>query len=670
MNRYEQLFSSPIGRDIDRYAAEPSVLFVFPSQDSADSWAAAAVRAGRCGAIALDRFFGFEYFLRFCALTSMRAEEREPHPLDRWRWALETLAERESAPEALNAPSAPKVAFAEESRSIAQLSRLVNLVPSLYESSNIARAAEAARSTSFACIQEEAAELAGLAERYRTFLRANAIADGHFPPFALPRGSSVRAYGLDEECARLGFGEVEFPEVAASEAADRPLRYLQFDSFLNELEWVFGAIAGEIDSGEAPEDIVVSVCRMNAQKAAWIRQIAADTDIHVSIRWGEPLAGTPFGRLLGAIKSAAAEGLTLESLDAFAAFTSVRERDAAGWKALRDGAAKAHIPATSPHAPYIHRLWKEALQAGLLPEYTANLYTRLWKDIGDIAGAASFAALYDKILGFMESWVDTTRFGADARTDSAMRMALNELQTWVGAEGGLSRGDFAPFDLYVAELGSKAYIPLLEPGAVRVYDTQASSGMASLSHYIIGASQSGFAQSLSAATSLPASLAALIGTEDRDRAPRVLAMHSVAHATFSYSIEGFEGYEAALPELGTPERPEPQRSPAAPLASAETDIGTSQPQQPQRLTHEASKSRGGRLSDRAAAAALDAAGSIDAATGFAVFSPHSLKERAQCGFRWFAKKLGLEDVYAGDDSALIIGNFLHRAYERAVRSFT
>jgi len=662
MNRYDQLFSSPIGLDVARCAGDTSTVFVFPSQDSADSWADALLRSGRLDAVALDRFFGFEHFIRFCALSAPQGEAREARPLDRWIWALGALPEFGGAREGADSLNS------EAKSSITRLTALVNLVPCLYENANLARVSEAATSSPFAFIRAQAEELVALADHFRAFLRKREIFDGHFPPFSFPPGLKVRAYGLEEEFARLGFAGLEFPRVTetprqgsaspgdstAGTATLQTPEYYEFDSFLSELEWALGSIAEEIEAGTEAEDIVLSVCRLNSQKAAWIRQISARLGVKASIRWGEPLSGTPFGRLLGALQSAAAEGLTLESLDAFASFASVRARDPEGWKALRDGALKAHVPNTSPHAPYIHQLWKESFQSGLLPESTARRYTQLWNDISNIAGAPSFASLYGELLSFMERWVDTTAFGSDTRTDKSMRMALHELQSWVASEetAPIPSG-FAPFELFLAELNSKAYIPLLEAGALRVYDAQASSGMACLSHYILGASQSGFTPLLSQATALPASLSALIEAGDQDRAPRALAMHSVSRALFSYAREGFEGYEVALPQLGEPSRTAPRgsaRRGAQPAATARAAPSTT-----------------GQLSQTVAARALEATKSLDPATGLPVFSPHSLKERAQCGFRWFSQKLRLEDSYARDDSALLIGNFLHEAYERAAK---
>ncbi len=649
MNRYDPLFSSPIGLDIARFAGDTATVFVFPSQDSADSWADALVRSGRLEAVALDRFFGFEHFLRFCALNAERREgrdAREAQPLDRWLWALEALAEFSAV------HSDPGQRNGKTSNSINQLTKLVKLVPCLYENAHLASVSKAAKSSPFAFIRAEADELVAVADHFREFIRKNKILDGHFPPFLVPTGLKVRAYGLEEEFSRLGFTGLEFPSVTTDMPAPH---YFEFPSFLSELEWVFGTIAEEIEAGTEVEDIVLSVCRLNAQKAAWIRQVAAKFGVKVSIRWGEPLSNTPFGRLLRALQSAASEGLTLESLDSFAAFSSVRERDPEGWKALRDGALKSHLPNTSPDATYIHRLWSTSFVSGLLPESTAQMYSKLWNDISNIAGAPSFAALHKEILSFMERWVDTTAFGSDTRTDNSMRMALHELQMWAAAENAATiPSGFAPFDLFMAELNAKAYIPLLEPGTLRVYDIQASSGMASLSHYIVGASQSGFAPLLEHATSLPPSLSALIDLGDQDRARRALAMHSVSRTCFSYAREGFEGYEVALPQLGAPSRATPRvhaRSGAQTTGSARTAASGS-----------------GRLSPAVATHALEATKSLDPATGFPVFSPHSLKDRAQCGFRWFSQKVHLEDSYTRDDSALLIGQFLHDAYERAVRN--
>lgn len=630
MNRYESLFESPIGRDLLRNVDDPHAVFIFPSQDSADSWAYALIKSGFKSALALNRFFGFENFLRFCIEHAREGARRAVTPIDRWLWALEALD-----------------GASMEQPTLAQLSRLVGLVSSRVCEEDFVAAQRALSAQPYAFIHEEYAEFSRLFDHYRAFLDANGIVDGHREKLEIPQGINPRAYGLKEDFRALGLCSVEFPSTDV-----RP-KYHEFDSFLSELEWVFSAISEKIAQGKEPEDIVLSVCRMNGQNAAWIRHAAAEHNISISIRWGETLLSAPFGRFLSAIRSASSEGLTLEAIDSFAAFSSIRARDPQGWKNLRESALRAHMPATSPHASYLHRLWTEATQPGYPAQISAQFYTRLWKDITELSTAPTFSELSVATLSFLEHWVDTTEFSKNAYTDRSMRMALDELQQWTMHEDRVKRGSFSPFELYMAALQSKDYIPQFEEGSVPIYDMRTTSGMAALSHYVVGASLRGMAPLLDPGSSLPGMLKSIVEPNAREDPGRILALYQNSPTVFSFARAGLEDYEVACPQFGTPE-PQPFRSKPSSIMknklketrqSTTTGIGT-----------------------HTAARMLEATKSFDFERHFAIFSPHSLKERAQCGFRWCAHKFELEDVYAVDDEALIVGDFLHKAYQRAILS--
>ncbi len=669
MERYAALIETPIGADIRRHLENPGAIFVFPSQDSADSWAQALVKSGACRAVALDRFFGFEHFLRHCTTLQERGGRRTLQPVDKWVWALEVLNAQEDSPG--KAFSLKRVLPSAEA-STTQLSRLVGLIPCLYEVEALRK--DQRQPLPYGFLQEEFEELELLARHYRSYLERNHLLDGHMAPLALPSGTEVRAYGLKAEFAQLGFVEgawrgsegsrLVFPDITSrgegcpAVGAHIFFPYYEFDSFLTEIEAVLTEISTLISEGHDPEDIAISVCRLNVQKAAWIRQTAEAFGIPVSVRWGEPLSLTAFGRLLRAIQNAAREGLTLDSIDAFCAIESIKSRNPDGWNALRHTALRAHIPSPSPDAAYVHRLWKESEQIGLCTPECAQMYERLWRDISDIVAAESFSCLYGRVLGFLEHWVDTSRFSAEARTDRPMRMALDELQSWVERETVLRLGPFMPFELYMMALNAKSYIPLLEENAVHVYDYRAASGLAAIVQYVIGASHAGLAFSLGNQSALPPELSAVAGpTMDAD-VVEILAMHSIGRTEYSFAREGLEGYEVAHPLFGPPSKKATKKMlPLRPSRdSPERDAMTHSYANPHPVDPEVS------------ARFLQATQSFDFEKNLAVFSPHSLKDRVRCAFRWFAQRIDLVDIYANDDTARIIGEFLHATYQRTVRS--
>lgn len=668
MERYAALIGTPLGADIRQHLGEPDTIFVFPSQDSADSWAQALVKSEACKAVALDRFFGFENFLRHCATLREHEDFRTVQQIDRWAWALEVLDNRAGTSDPERGLPLKRLLPPEETSTM-HLSRLVGLIPGLYEVEALKRAEGAIRTVSYDFLREEFEEIESLARNYRNYLDRNHLFDGHLAPHVLPAEVKVRAYGLKEDFTRLGLiadtqnSQLAFPNIVphgdVRGKAFNSYEYYEFDSFLAEIASVFTEISKEIEQGLDPEDIAISVCRLNAQKAAWIRQAAEDVGIPVSIRWGEPLSLTAFGRLLHAIQNAAREGLTLDSLDAFSAIESIKSRNPEGWNALRDTALRAHIPSPSPNASYVHRLWKESGQIGLCTPSCAQMYQRLWQDITGIARAESFPQLYAQVLGFLEHWVDTSRFSANVHTDRSMRMALDELQSWMEREDAMQRGPFLPFELYMTALGTKSYIPLLEGNAVHVYDFKTASGLAAISQYVVGASRAGLASSLEHQSALPAELSALTGSKMAADVEEILAMHGIARTRYSFAREGFEGYEVAHPLFAPP-----SERPARAKRRRRISAGTASDSAPRAHCY----SNPSPIDPAVSARFLRSTQSFDFEKNLAVFSPYSLRDRARCAFRWFAQRINIEDVYSNDDTARIIGDFLHATYQRTIKN--
>ncbi|MEN6499123.1 MAG: PD-(D/E)XK nuclease family protein [Rectinema sp.] len=682
MERYTALIETPIGADICRHLENQSAIFVFPSQESANSWAEALVKSSACRVVALDRFFGFEHFLRHCTALREHGAFRTLQPVDTWAWAIEALTARETSPE--NALSLTWLLPSTEV-STSQVSRLVGLIPSLYEVEALQKGRVPAFPYGF--LQEEFEELTLLARHYRNYLDQNHLLDGHLAPLVLPPGIEVHAYGLRADFARLGFAggvwessgggaRLVFPDVAdntrtidnTSILSPFSSPYYEFDSFLSEIETVLTEISTAISQGYEPEDIAISVCRLNGQKAAWIRQTAEAFRIPVSVRWGEPLSLTVFGRLLQAIQSASREGLTLDSIDAFCAVESIKSRNPGGWNTLRHTALRAHIPSPSPDADYVHRLWKESEQIGLCMPECAQMYERLWQDICGITRAESFSRLYEQVLIFLEHWVDTSRFSADIHTDRSMRMALDELQSWMERETTLRLGPFMPFELYMTALSAKSYIPLLEENAVRVYDFRTASALASAVQYVIGASHTGLAPSLGNPSALPPELSAIVVPKVETDIGEFLAMHSIGHTAYSFAREGLEGYEVAHPLFGPPSKKAAKTM--HPLRPSRDSPGESPRNPPERTARTHSYSNPYPVDPKVSNRFLQATQSFDFEKMLVVFSPHSLKDRARCAFRWFAQRIDLVDIYSNDDMARIVGDFLHATYQRTIQSLS
>ncbi|MGB4255801.1 MAG: hypothetical protein WBJ46_08705, partial [Rectinema sp.] len=84
---YKSLLGTPLGRDISQHLQDENIVFVFPSQDTADSWARAVVYSEISRAVALNRFLGFDNFLLYVAKANEQDDLSVLKPIHRWIWA-------------------------------------------------------------------------------------------------------------------------------------------------------------------------------------------------------------------------------------------------------------------------------------------------------------------------------------------------------------------------------------------------------------------------------------------------------------------------------------------------------------------------------------------------------------------------------------------------------
>lgn len=734
--RFERLLHSPLGMDVCSSIERPDTLLVFPSQDAADSWASALVQSGFRKAVPLDRFLGREAFLEFCLPETDRAGRSIVRAADRWLWA-ESIAVRQSRKAFLR-----RVISDRFPASRAAVSRFAHLVPALAAvSAAHENGAFHSASLRTSAMREEAEELLMLAASYREYLAVHSLVDPLFSTPCLRNGISARIYGLTpgelhpkELKGRISWFDggmrVSAPSLDQPSSAffkdEPPLQCRKFESAKDEIEWALGSAAREIALGLEPADIALSVCGLNPEKAAWIRQIAADCGVPLNIRLGTPLLLSTFGRFLSAIAETAHEGLALRTIERLVSFRFLTEVDPAAWHDLLRTARSVHIPWLSPDKDYIERLWNESIQTGLCSPATAHLYRNFMRSIEELVSRTSWPALYQNMISFIERWTSTGALSADTTTDRSLRLALDELQGFSSRDNVPDTGETAPslFDFYLSYLSSKRYIPSARGNELCVYDFGTATALASLSQYNLGVSQEGLSAYQKPAFGITGALADLLdravpagsaekgearGRATQSTAHAMLIFHAQGQACFSFASEGFEESESAHPVFGNaifPAGEEEQKildsipsraelalwafsaAPGSAAGSAAESGRTwaltahqkarffqafsrdnthlrlparhySMPPPLSAATALQFLSRAGCLAER------DSAHSSSNRPLWLVFSPHSLKDRAECAFRWFVRRLGLEDPAERNDANLVIGEFLHRLY-RAV----
>ncbi|MCX8013353.1 MAG: PD-(D/E)XK nuclease family protein, partial [Rectinema sp.] len=234
------------------------------------------------------------------------------------------------------------------------------------------------------------------------------------------------------------------------------------------------------------------------------------------------------------------------------------------------------------------------------------------------------------------------------------------------------------------------------------------TGMAALSHYVLGASQQGLAAYQAPLFGVRAELAALLeeksdSTIARESASRLienlLAFHAQGEVAFSFAKEGFGEAEVAHPAFGSrvhAANPDARHILALLPRHAEQALwklpdlvggAALTARQKERFKEGFGKdnahlrfplkkySNPDPIHVHVAAKFLSAAGCIEEpepesrdgnSAVWPIFNPHSLKEISECPFKWFSRRIGLEDSADLDDSNMVIGEFLHRLYRAVV----
>ena len=524
--------------------------FVFPSQAVADAWALAALSLLDLGVVEAERFIGWDRFKERC--LSARRSERPADALARTIWAAGVVARQTQAPFLKRlagvaeggAPvgAAPSPAF---------VSFFSGLPPSL---DRITRALSRPGGADLLSRDESLQDLVLLRDDYAAFLEEH----GLFEP-GWERVEAVAAEGesylivapeLIEDFSeyREGIeslkGAVELLPLGAPERFP-PL--LRFDNAYEELRYSFLKTARLLDEGLDPDEIALTIPALDLA-APYVERAAAQVGVPCVLRSGAALSASPFGRLLSEVQAASAGGFDFEPLRRLLLDRFVGWKEAALARGLVRFGVERHAYASYTEGGRRVDIWEESFRRSGSPEGPLlKFYQSLKRALLAISGAKDFSALRTAIVRFRREFLDEE--GWREEEVKKVERAMDELAGLARAEAELGAAGTlpSPLALYLSFLTTSKYVPQLKDSAVAVYPYRVSALLPVKRHLVLGSSQDGIRVSYSGLSFLREDQKEALGMADHDASADFARAYLGSGATFSYAVEGWEGYAIPHP---------------------------------------------------------------------------------------------------------------------------
>ena len=573
----EDLKASPVAVKIASALDDPDLVFVFPTQIAADSWAKASLDFSGRTCINLDRFLGWDSFLGSLRQIPDSLELREADTRSRLLWACSLLEGKEKKP---------------------NLKRLVNpdRTPPKSMAWSLAAAAPFLQDAA-ACIREKIndgslpqddaliRDYEFLWADYASFLRKHGIYEpaslplrseaggrfllfypslmpGYSPElFACSAALSIEIWAPEElksttaaeiiktqsppegiQASPLTQGS---PAVPAVRAFQPPL-LLSFASLRDELEYVFGVCRRWLDQGVPASELALSLPSLGADIIAHVSRIARSWGLPLQFRSGRALSDSPIGKLLSASMQALSEGFSRRSLETLFDPSLAEWKEATSCLALLDLARRYHIPELSSDPEYMRILWAKTLR--LAPEQAESaipFFTTLRSSCAAISGSRSFSSLRIALHAFIDDLLVERNFSDYAnRTLQRIFEELSSLETW---EARLtdSLPAFSPIELLLAVLEHSHYTPDESLEAISVYPYHLGILSAARLHFILEASMESAIPAIRLLSRAPQEIGAR-----QDEAALTQALFDsmrMVNGVFCHAENSLEGYSVAHP---------------------------------------------------------------------------------------------------------------------------
>lgn len=429
--------------------ARNNSILVFPTQSTADSWAASYARSNAGKPAFTDSFISWDTFRDSCRKTP--SGKKEAGYVHRLVFTTEFL--KSNALNALCPPSYPesKALFADEIAASLPDFRAV-----LDNPGNVGR--------------DLLSDIRKIYDAYRSYLEKNNLFEKAFikPDFSQAAAEGKTVLVFPHAC---NDGEVE----RAIEAGMKPVEpedaeavITVYTNTLDEIRNALNRIRSLLKEGTSVRDIKITIC--STEMLPWLETEAYRRNIALDVKIGRPLAEYPAGAMFKAIENVSSGQWSVQSLQALLLNPSFpfRSRERA-LKLIRAGIDLKVLPSRRANS------WTSKLRTDNL-DYLFTLRDRLEA----INGAGDVNSLREAIHAFEDEYLGEK----DAMQTKVYSRCMEELEKLATAcPAALPE---KPFSLFVRLLSRERYMPKTEDNGVAVYLYPSNAGMTAPYHFALG----------------------------------------------------------------------------------------------------------------------------------------------------------------------------------------
>ncbi len=578
--------TSPVAEKIVSSLDDQDLVYVFPTQIAADSWARASLDFSGRDCIDLDRFLGWDSFLASLRQIPDARERKEADVRSRLLWAYSLLGRKEKKlrlERLIDPDKAPP-------RNLAW--SLAATAPFLKEAA--AQIAEKIKDGSLPPDQGLIRDYEFLWSDYALFLKHHALYEpGSLPlraetrerfllfyPSLMP-GYSPQLFtrtpelrietwepGQDKTPTAAGGRETEelplrfqstlaakgtqpdqaapAPSSAPRSPAACPPILLTFASLRDELEYVFGVCRHWVDQGVPASELALSLPSLGPDTIAHVRRIARSWGLPLQFRSGAALSDSPMGRLIKASIQALNEGFSRRSLKTLFDPSLAAWKDSTSCLALLGLARRYNIPELNSDPEYMRGLWAKTLKpAAGQAESVSQFFYALRKSCVALSGSRSFSSLRVALHAFIDELLDEANFSDYAnRTLQRIFEELSFLEIWENRlENSLQ--SFSPIEALLAVLEHSHYAPAELPEAISVQPYHLGILSAARLHFILEASLESAAFALRFLSRAPQEIGA--PQDEVSLTEALFDSMGIVNGLFCHAENSLEGYSVAHP---------------------------------------------------------------------------------------------------------------------------
>jgi hypothetical protein len=263
---------------------------------------------------------------------------------------------------------------------------------------------------------------------------------------------------------------------------------LRYDTAPLEIRDVLFKIAGLLESGVHPSEIVVSVAQLDLLED-YIKEQARLYNVPLSFRGGSKLEKFSAGRLFSLVSNCVIDSFSLNSMRALLLTPAVPWKDPAlGRSLVRLGIAGGCFRNYRRKGAEVE-VWERSFRSvgsqdpeGEIEKFYRDLKTASLR----IAGAKSFALLRQTITAFNRDFLESDRW--DPEELAVFQLSLDILRELTVLEEESGFDIDGPFQVWLKVLRKRLYVKRESGHGVRVYPYRVTAGIYPEHHFVICAS--------------------------------------------------------------------------------------------------------------------------------------------------------------------------------------